>query len=134
MEWLSLLLRHWAYALTVLLILIGLYGMLLKRNLVKKLIGMNIFQGAIILFFIVHAYKDEASVPVWSETLGDHAEAYMNPIPHGLMLTAIVVSVALTGVALALLSLIHKRFGTLEEDDLLTAMRDEGKEVPGDAG
>ncbi len=129
MEWLQLLVRHWAYALTVLLILIGLYGMLLKRNLLKKLIGMNIFQGAIILFFIVHAYKDGASVPIWSEALGDHAEQYMNPVPHGLMLTAIVVSVATTGVALALLSLIHKRFGTLEEDELLAALRGDREEV-----
>jgi len=129
MEWVQVLLRHWAYALTVLLILIGLSGMLLKHNLVKKLIGMNIFQGAIILFFIVHAYKDGASVPIWSEALGDHADAYMNPVPHGLMLTAIVVSVATTGVALALLSLIHKRFGTVEEDELLSALRDHREEV-----
>ena len=129
MEWLQVLVRHWAYALTVVLILIGLSGMLLKRNLLKKLIGMNIFQGAIILFFIVHAYKDGASVPVWSEALGDHADAYVNPVPHGLMLTAIVVSVATTGVALALLSLIHKRFGTLEEDELLAALRDHPEEV-----
>ncbi len=129
MEWVQVLFRHWAYALTVLLILIGLSGMLLKRNLVKKLIGMNIFQGAIILFFIVHAYKDEASVPIWSEALGDHADAYMNPVPHGLMLTAIVVSVATTGVALALLSLIHKRFGTVEEDELLSVLRDHREEV-----
>jgi multicomponent Na+:H+ antiporter subunit C len=90
---------------------------------------MNIFQGAIILFFIVHAYKDGASVPIWSEALGDHAEQYMNPVPHGLMLTAIVVSVATTGVALALLSLIHKRFGTLEEDELLAALRGDREEV-----
>jgi multicomponent Na+:H+ antiporter subunit C len=113
----------WPYYATVLMLMIGLYGMLLKRNLVKKLIGMNIFQSAIILFFIVHAWKDDATVPVYAKALGDVPEAYVNPIPHGLMLTAIVVSVATTGVALALLSLIYKRFGTLDEDELLRELR-----------
>lgn len=121
----GLLLDRWPYLLTVIMLLIGLYGMLMKRNLVKKLIGMNIFQGAIILFFIVHAYKYGASVPVHDELLGDHPEAYMNPIPHGLMLTAIVVSVATTGVALALLTMIYRRFGTIDEYELLRKLRGE---------
>ena len=99
----TFLIEKWAYLATVLMILIGLYGMVLKRNLVKKLIGMNIFQGAIILFFIIHAWKDNATVPVYDQAAGDLARNYINPIPHGLMLTAIVVSVATTGVALALL-------------------------------
>ena len=125
MDWETFLDQRWAYVLTVAMILIGLYGMLLKGNLVKKLIGMNIFQGAIILFFIVHAYKEGATVPVWDARLGEHAADYINPIPHGLMLTAIVVSVATSGVALALLSLIYKRFGTLEEDELLRKLRED---------
>ena len=62
-------------------------------------------------------------MPVHSKNVGDAADLYMNPIPHGLMLTAIVVSVATTGVALALLSLIYKRFGTLDEDELLRELR-----------
>jgi len=122
-DFLSDFVDRWPYYATVLMILIGLYGMLLKHNLVKKLIGMNIFQGGIILFFIVHAWKDAGTVPVYTKALGDNAEAYVNPIPHGLMLTAIVVSVATTGVALALLSLIYKRFGTLDEDELLRELR-----------
>lgn len=125
MDWETFLDQRWAYVLTVAMILIGLYGMLLKNNLLKKLIGMNIFQGAIILFFIVHAYKEGATVPVWDARLGEHAADYINPIPHGLMLTAIVVSVATSGVALALLSLIHKRFETLEEDELLRKLRED---------
>ena len=119
----ELFVDKWSYVLTVLMIVIGLYGMLIKRNLVKKLIGMNIFQGGIILFYIVHAYKVDATVPVYDESLGAHAELYINPIPHGLMLTAIVVSVATTGVALALLTLIHRRFDTLDEAELLQKMR-----------
>lgn len=122
-EFLADLADKWPYYATVAMLLIGLYGMLLKHNLVKKLIGMNIFQGAVILFFIIHAWKDDATVPVYAKALGDVPEAYVNPIPHGLMLTAIVVSVATTGVALALLSLIYKRFGTLDEDELLRELR-----------
>ncbi len=122
--------EKWPYLATVLMILIGLYGMVLKRNLVKKLIGMNIFQGAIILFFIIHGWKRGATVPVYDEAFGDLPANYVNPIPHGLMLTAIVVSVATTGVALALLSLIYKRFGTLEEDELLRELRAEPAGAP----
>jgi multicomponent Na+:H+ antiporter subunit C len=118
-----MLIDKWPYFAMVLMLLIGLYGMVVKRNLVKKLIGMNIFQSAIILFFIVYAWKGKATVPVYEESLGDVPSHYINPIPHGLMLTAIVVSVATTGVALALLSLIYKRFGTLEEDELLRELR-----------
>ena len=118
---------QWAYLLSVVLLVIGLYGMLLKRNFVKKLIGMNIFQAAIILCYIVFAYKDGASVPVWdAEEVGTSAERYMNPIPHGLMLTAIVVSVATTGVALALLIRIYRTYGTLEEQEILRRLRDDG--------
>jgi multicomponent Na+:H+ antiporter subunit C len=121
----ALFVDRWPYIATTALLLIGLWGMLFKKNFVKKLIGMNIFQGAIILFFIVHAYKSGASVPVYSEEIGRGADDYINPIPHGLMLTAIVVSVAITGVALALLSVIHRRFGTLEEDEILERLRAE---------
>ena len=121
----ALFLDRWPYVATVLLILMGLWAMVFKNNLVKKLIGMNVFQGAIILFFIVHAYKTGASVPVYAPEFGGTADEYMNPIPHGLMLTAIVVSVATTGVALALLTIIHRRFGTLEEDELLRRLRSE---------
>jgi multicomponent Na+:H+ antiporter subunit C len=113
---------RWPYVCSVVLMLIGLYGMLGKRNLVKKLIGLNIFQTAIILFFIVQAYKTGASVPIWDAEIGTSADAYVNPIPHGLMLTAIVVSVATTGVALALLIRIQRNFGTLDEPELLDAM------------
>lgn len=113
---------HWPYLATIVLMLVGLYGMTFKRNLLKKLVGLNVFQAAIILFFIVHAWVRGGSVPIWDPAL-PNASDYVNPIPHGLMLTAIVVSVATTGVALALLIRIHRNFGTLDEDELLAAMR-----------
>jgi multicomponent Na+:H+ antiporter subunit C len=121
----ALFVERWAFVCTMVLMMIGLYGMLLKRNMIKKLIGMNVFQAAIILFYIVHAYKRGAHAPVYDKVLGENAEAYMNPIPHGLMLTAIVVSVATTGVALALLIVIYRNYGTLEEGELLERVRED---------
>jgi multicomponent Na+:H+ antiporter subunit C len=109
------------YWLAALLVLIGLYGMLAQRNLVKKLMAMNILQVAVILFFIALAVKSGATVPIAIH--GVHSvTAYTNPLPHALMLTAIVVGVSTTGVALALLIRIHRRYGTLEEPEVLAQL------------
>ena len=109
------------YWLAALLLLIGLYGMLAQRNLVKKLMAMNILQVAVILFFIALADKSGATAPI--EMPGVHSvTAYINPLPHALMLTAIVVGVSTTGVALALLIRIHRRYGTLEEPEVLAQL------------
>lgn len=108
-----------AFWMCFLLLTIGLYGMLVKRNLLKKVIGLSIFQSAIILFFIITAYKTGGTVPVVDPRLGvGEPDAYMNPLPHTLMLTAIVVGVATVGVAFALLVRIHQEFGTLDEESL----------------
>ncbi len=117
-------LARYAYWLTTALLVIGLYGMVGNRNLVKKLIGMNIFQSAIILFFIVGSVKEGATVPIIQDATHGaiDAAAYVNPLPHVLMLTAIVVSVAITGVALAFLIAMHKHHGTLEEQTILGEM------------
>ena len=124
--------RHYNYFATGILILIGLYGMFAKGNFVKKLMGMNIFQVGVILFFIsigmkVDEHGNPATVPI-AEGHGHEAAleaaGYLNPLPHGLMLTAIVVGVSTTGVALALLVRIYQRYGTLEESELLGKLRD----------
>ena len=96
----------------------------MKRNLFKKLIGMTIFQSAIILFFIISAYKRGGTVPVFDENIpvADPAN-YINPLPHTLMLTAIVVGVAIVGVGLALLIVIYRRYHTVEEDVLIERMK-----------
>ncbi|MBU1700226.1 MAG: cation:proton antiporter subunit C [Candidatus Eisenbacteria bacterium] len=117
-------LGYYAYAATVLLLLLGLFGMLMKRNLVKKLIAMNILQTAVILFYIIISTKWGSTIPILEHAAHgqEHAinpEHFANPLPHALMLTAIVVSVATTGVSLALLILIKRRFGTLEENEIL---------------
>ena len=118
-------LARYAYWLTTVLLVIGLYGMGGKRNLVKKLIGMNIFQSAIILFFVAGSVKEGATVPIIEGGLHEAIDvaAYANPLPHVLMLTAIVVSVAITGVALAFLIAMYKQHGTLEEEAILGDMK-----------
>ncbi|MFC2157441.1 sodium:proton antiporter [Acidobacteriota bacterium] len=117
---------HYAYWFVLILLAIGLYGMTLKKNLVKKVVGMSIFQTAIILFFIVSSSRWGATVPILRE--GTHAAdvgQYINPLPHTLMLTAIVVGVATSGVAFALIIRIYRSYRTLDEDIILRKMEDD---------
>ena len=110
---------YFPYWMCFLLLSIGLYGILFKRNLLKKVVGLTIFQASIILFFIILAYKEGGTVPVLKEGLdSDLVSGYINPLPHALMLTAIVVGVATVGVALALLIRVYEDFGTIDEPDL----------------
>lgn len=110
---------HFPYWMCFIIMCIGLYGIICKRNLLKKVIGLTIFQASIILFFILLAYKDGATVPIHADV---YTEAdplgYINPLPHALMLTAIVVGVATVGVALSLLMRVYKEFGTIDETPL----------------
>jgi multicomponent Na+:H+ antiporter subunit C len=112
--------NYWIY---VVLMMIGFYAMIGKNNLVKKLLGMNIFQTAIILMFISSGVKKGGLIPVLDKQAalehGVNSALINNPVPHVLMLTAIVVSVSVTGVALALMQRIHRRYGTLEENEIL---------------
>ncbi len=123
MEYIVSKYNFWFY---ILLMMIGFYAMIGKRNLIKKLIGMNIFQTAIILFFVSTAVKTGATVPIVLNH-GHQGPAdptqYINPLPHVLMLTAIVVMVSTTGVALAVVKLIYNRYRTLEEDEILETRR-----------
>jgi multicomponent Na+:H+ antiporter subunit C len=116
--------NDYPYFLSIILISIGLWGMIAKRNLVKKLIGMTIFQTAIILFFICGAFKWGGTVPTIEHgaTVVDPA-LYINPVPHVLMLTAIVVMVATSGVSLAMILLIYRRYHTLDEKEILKRMK-----------
>jgi multicomponent Na+:H+ antiporter subunit C len=124
------LISHFNYFIYIFLMMIGLYAMMGKTNLVKKLIGMNIFQWSIILFFVSTAAKLGGTIPIVEGGHGHHgaelvihASQYVNPLPHVLMLTAIVVGVGTTGVALALLLRIYKAYGTLEEDEILKILQ-----------
>ncbi len=123
---LGLVVVKYNYWLYIGLMMIGLYAMIVKNNLVKKLVGMNIFQTSIILFYVSIGYKKGATIPIIEHAPGGHgagetviqAADYINPLPHVLMLTAIVVSVATFGVALALTVKIYQRYQTLEEDEI----------------
>jgi multicomponent Na+:H+ antiporter subunit C len=110
--------NYWVY---IVLMMIGFYAMIAKRNLVKKVVGMNIFQTAIILFFVsIGSKKGGATIPIiraGEEAV--NATHYINPLPHVLMLTAIVVMVSTFGVAMALIVMIYRKYKTLEEDEIL---------------
>ena len=106
------------YFLTLLLLLLGVYGMISCKNYMKKLICMNIMQVAVIFFYLCFAQKKGGTIPVALDTIVN-ANKYVNPIPHGLMLTAIVVSLGTTGVGLALLTRIKEKYGSIEEDDII---------------
>jgi len=121
---LEFILGHYAYWFTTALLLLGLYGMLAKQNLVKKLIAMNILQSSVIMFYVTMGSKRNATVPVLDPSItASNPYLYINPLPHTLMLTAIVVSVATTGVAFAILILIYRRYKTLDETVLLERMK-----------
>ena len=116
--------RH-AYVAFALLLCIGLYMMIANPNLVKKIIGLNLFQTAIFLLFIASAYVEGGSIPI-VPTGGPEGGLYVSPLPHVLVLTAIVVGVSLTAVALALCIRIYDEYGTLRTDTLRELLRDEG--------
>ncbi|MGC2872015.1 cation:proton antiporter subunit C [Ihubacter sp. rT4E-8] len=106
------------YMLTIILLFLGMFGMATCGNYMKKLICMNIMQVAVIFFFLCLGQKNGGTIPV---TLADlfHAEDYINPLPHALMLTAIVVSLGTTGLGLALLMRIKEKYQSLEEEDII---------------
>lgn len=156
---------HFNFWIYVILMMIGLWAVIAKNNMIKKLIGLSIFQTAIILFYVSLGVKEEATIPILdhhapaeevesAEThdahhgeekkhgashkdahgKDDHGESHddhhvinpdtmANPLPHVLMLTAIVVGVATLGVALSLAQRIFKEFGTVEEDEVLAIIK-----------
>jgi multicomponent Na+:H+ antiporter subunit C len=120
----SSFMTHYNYWIYIGLVLLGVYAMISKRNLVKKIIGMNITQTAVILFYVSIGAKKGKTLPIIAHPHGAdahpaiHAIDYINPLPHVLMLTAIVVSVATLGVALALALKIYREYRTLEEDEI----------------
>ena len=126
----GIIIAKYNYCIYVFLMMIGLYAMLSKSNLVKKVIGMSIFQTAIIVFYVSIGAKKGATIPIIEHGHGHDAAMtainavhYVNPLPHVLMLTAIVVAVATLGVALAIILGIHRQYGTIEEAELLEKIR-----------
>lgn len=116
---------HYAYWFSIILFTIGMYGILFKKTLIKKIIGLAILQSSVILFFVSVASKVDATVPVYDPSIPvEQVSNYLNPLPHTLMLTAIVVGVATLGVAFTLLIAIYNRYQTLDEQELIEKIHD----------
>ena len=127
----DIIIAKYNYLIFVILLMIGLWAMMAKNNLVKKIIGMSIFQTAVILFYISIGTKEGSTIPILEhglEVAGHvenviHASDYANPLTQILMLTAIVVGVSTLGVALGLIQKIYKEYGTVEEDEILEQIK-----------
>ena len=108
----------------VIIFLWGFYIMLTRYNLVKKLVGMYLVQTSVIFFLVSISAKKGATVPVLLTTTDPvQAVDYVNPLPHVLTLTAIVVGVATLGVALALCAAIYRKYGSLDEEEILRKLQ-----------
>jgi multicomponent Na+:H+ antiporter subunit C len=114
---------HYSYWVTVLLMIAGLYIVIARGNLVKKLIGLSIFQTSVYLLYIAPGKLIGGTAPI--VTAG--RSVYSNPLPHVLILTAIVVGVATLALGLALVVRIREAYGSIEEDEILAADSDSGE-------
>jgi len=108
----------WNYWVVIVLMMMGLYTVISRNNLVKKVMGVAIFQVSIIMFYITIAKVRGGTAPIIPAG-GSEGVAYTNPLPHVLMLTAIVVGVATSAVALTLAIRIKEAYGTVEEDQIV---------------
>lgn len=108
------LIGHYNYWIVIVLMMVGLYTVISRGNLVKKIIGLNIFQVSVFLLYISLGTVEGGAVPIITKGV----EVYSNPLPHVLILTAIVVGVATTALALALVVRIKETYGTIEEHEI----------------
>ncbi len=102
------------YLLSVFLMMAGFYVVISQGNLGKKMVGLGMFQTSVFILYISMGKVAGGTAPIVTEG----TEVYSNPVPHVLMLTAIVVGVATTSVGLALVIRIHEAYGTVEEDEI----------------
>jgi multicomponent Na+:H+ antiporter subunit C len=114
------LLHNYHYIGAVVLFCIGLYTVIVRRNIIKKLIGLNIMETAVFFFYISMGYLEGGVAPI--RVGGAEPSNMVNPIPQALILTGIVVAVSVTALAMALVILLYRQYGTLDVDNL---MRDE---------
>lgn len=100
------------------LLCVGLWIIIVKSNLIKKVIGLTILQTSVFLFYITVGYVSGGTAPI---LIDDPDALYSNPLPHVLILTAIVVGVAMTSLSLALIVRIREAYGTIEEDAIVAS-------------
>ena len=108
----------WNYIIVIILMMTGLFIVIARANLIKKLIGLSIFQTSVFLFYISLGKVANGTAPILD---GNPGTLYSNPLPHVLILTAIVVGVATTALGLALILRINEAFGSIEEDEIIAA-------------
>ena len=106
---------HWNYYLVIILMMLGFYAVIARGNMVKKMVGLNIFQTSVFMLYISVGKIEGGTAPILT---GDPASIYSNPLPHVLILTAIVVGVATTAVGYALIIRIYEAYGTIEDDEM----------------
>jgi multicomponent Na+:H+ antiporter subunit C len=109
------LLTHFSYFVTIFLMMAGLYIVIARGNLIKKLVGLGIFQTSVYLLYIAPGKVIGGTAPIISPSF----TLYSNPLPHVLILTAIVVGVATLALGLALVVRIREAYGSIEEDEIL---------------
>jgi multicomponent Na+:H+ antiporter subunit C len=102
------------YWIVIVLMMVGFYVVMAQHNLVKKVVGLNVFQVSVFVFYISMSKVEGGTAPI----LADGIETYANPLPHVLILTAIVVGIATTALALALVVRIREAYGTIEDDEI----------------
>lgn len=119
---------YFNYWICIILLMIGMYTVMSRSNLVKKLIGLSLFQISVFLFYISMGKISGGTAPIVVEVLeGAPEPVYSNPLPHVLILTAIVVGVATTALGLSLVVRIKETFGTIDEDEILELEIEEDK-------
>lgn len=122
----QLIINHYEAA-AVILFGIGFMNLLLQNNLIKKFIGLNIMDTAVYLFLAAKGYITGRVAPIVVDGILD-VEHYINPVPSGLVLTGIVVSVSVTAFSLALVQRLYKSYGTLDMDKIMSMARKEEEE------
>jgi multicomponent Na+:H+ antiporter subunit C len=110
----TMILGLYNYWIVIVLMMIGFYMIMAHGNLIKKIVGLNIFQTSVFIFYISVGNIEGGSAPIWDENI----ILYSNPLPHVLILTAIVVGLATTALALALIVRLNEAYGSINEDEI----------------
>ena len=119
----SMILGLYNYWIVIVLMMIGFYIIIAHGHLIKKIVGLNIFQTSVFIFYISLGKVEGGTAPIWQEGI----LLYSNPLPHVLILTAIVVGIATTALGLALTIRLKEAYGTIDEDEI-QAMDNQDKE------
>lgn len=119
MTGIDFILAHYNYSASIILMALGFYIVISRGNLIKKIVGLNLFQVSVFMLYISMGKVSGGSAPI----LTGKPELFSNPLPHVLILTAIVVGVATTAIGLALIVRIKDAYGVIEEDEILVMDR-----------